>query len=563
LALLALPNRVITGISEKSGWAGLGAGGQLWSSPTLLGLSMQSDVDSTPEVSFSSAFHRYVRNYPFVDYSKASARGDEEALLDAYAELGPSPSIALGQSGEPVRLESLLQETRLVAEAVSETLRPTGVVRTRHALLYRRKVPSGGCRHPMEAYIAVGDTPGRGGGIMFFDLDTQTLRWMDPDRIEQHALEVPSPGSLAVLLHAHVERAMWRYREPRSWRAVLLDAGHLAECLVTEINARGVDLQVEYPLADRTLVSANPILARLSRRSDATAERRDVVEAEQASGERLAWNPFAVVDVRPVRALFGKVVNTGHTRDLTTHWGALEGLCGRPNIASEEAPQELVDAGVLMGIGKAGEIAQAVDLWTRHNWMLPLLAHVEELVARKSVEVGMPSDRVRGSLATLSRRRTHRAFQQETFRLDRVQRLLATGAQHRIESGIDVVVWLSSTEQIALYSFEGTSGRLMFERMSTRAELDEIVVHQPGIRNAPCVVVMRSMHFGASSGYEQQIIELGRSMQKLVLQATSMGLRTFTTPALRDSLVEEWPSPRSIEDDVVGYALALEEGVGK
>lgn len=101
----------------------------------------------------------------------------------------------------------------------------------------RRTTPSGGSRHPTEAYVTVVDVPGLEPGWYHFvtsppalellqagDVDTETLRTQFPLTVGR----APFPVRAIVILTTLFERNMYRYREPRTFRTIHMDAGHLA-----------------------------------------------------------------------------------------------------------------------------------------------------------------------------------------------------------------------------------------------------------------------------------------------------------------------------------------------
>ncbi|MEO7157370.1 MAG: SagB family peptide dehydrogenase [Vicinamibacterales bacterium] len=103
-----------------------------------------------------------------------------------------------------------------------------------------RTSPSGGSRHPIEAYLLAWNVDGLAPGAYHYDSDSREL--VDLRR-------TIAAGDIAVLL-AHqtyfaqaaavvimcpvFARTMWRYPQSRAYRTVLIDAGHLGQtfCLV-------------------------------------------------------------------------------------------------------------------------------------------------------------------------------------------------------------------------------------------------------------------------------------------------------------------------------------------
>jgi SagB-type dehydrogenase family enzyme len=95
--------------------------------------------------------------------------------------------------------------------------------------------PSGGARHPLEAYVVVRHVAGIEPGVYHYAADVHRLERLT-FVAEAPAFDEVLPtqwwyrdaGAL-VLLTAVFERTRWRYEGPRAYRAVLIEAGHLCQ----------------------------------------------------------------------------------------------------------------------------------------------------------------------------------------------------------------------------------------------------------------------------------------------------------------------------------------------
>ena len=99
--------------------------------------------------------------------------------------------------------------------------------------------PSGGARHPIEAYVLVRRVDGMPAGLYYYDPDGHRLERLSrggSSRLRQYLPGQPWYGeaSLLVLMTAVFARTQWQYPYARSYRAVLLEAGHFCQtfCLV-------------------------------------------------------------------------------------------------------------------------------------------------------------------------------------------------------------------------------------------------------------------------------------------------------------------------------------------
>jgi len=100
--------------------------------------------------------------------------------------------------------------------------------------------PSGGARHPIEAYVLalrVGDLPR---GLYHYNAGAHRLELLRRGASGKQVVSYLNGqrwfggAALIVLMTAVFARTQWKYPGPRAYRAILLDAGHLCQtfCLV-------------------------------------------------------------------------------------------------------------------------------------------------------------------------------------------------------------------------------------------------------------------------------------------------------------------------------------------
>ena len=227
----------------------------------------------------SAEYHLLSFDYPCVDYSEAVAivtdrdrmRGyqADEADQDRYKlDYADRPGVELPplEAGlidtpagdvwggrpapEPLDSESL-------ARTVSAAFGITGFIvpKTDSAPLLRRSSPSGGGRNPTEGYLLVRDVPGLEAGWYHITMRPFSLRRLDlpvPDEaatarlFPNTAQRFPLDLRALVVLTTVFERNMYRYREPRTYRTVHMDAGHIAGSLRIAARAQGLTAAVFY-----------------------------------------------------------------------------------------------------------------------------------------------------------------------------------------------------------------------------------------------------------------------------------------------------------------------------
>jgi SagB-type dehydrogenase family enzyme len=121
--------------------------------------------------------------------------------------------------------------------------------------------PSGGARHPLEAYVLSLNVSGLGRGLYHYRADRHGLerltRTATPKQVEGY---LPSQywyrgASALVLITAVFERSRWRYDYPRGYRAVLIEAGHFCQTFLLAATWLGLAPFCSMALADSRIES--------------------------------------------------------------------------------------------------------------------------------------------------------------------------------------------------------------------------------------------------------------------------------------------------------------------
>jgi len=100
--------------------------------------------------------------------------------------------------------------------------------------------PSGGARHPIEAYLLALRVEGLPRGLYHYAADSKELELVRPGatarQVDRYLVGqwFYRRAAALVLMTAVVARKQWRYPNPRAYRSVLFEAGHLCQtfCLV-------------------------------------------------------------------------------------------------------------------------------------------------------------------------------------------------------------------------------------------------------------------------------------------------------------------------------------------
>jgi len=137
-------------------------------------------------------------------------------------------------SSEPLSLEALSQ-LLFYTWGVTSYLRPS-----LFGKLPLKTSPSAGARHAIEVYVLALRVRGLGQGLYHYAPDGHRLEKLTVSPRNRRAAEycagqdwVRNAAALFIMT-AVWERSMWKYRFPRAYRTILLDAGHVCQtfCLV-------------------------------------------------------------------------------------------------------------------------------------------------------------------------------------------------------------------------------------------------------------------------------------------------------------------------------------------
>jgi SagB-type dehydrogenase family enzyme len=231
---------------------------ELWEGFAAAGLFTDAPGDGTgwwDEFSWAEArtYHQATRDYPFIQMDRPSAFAQDARRMHEYRDEGPAPPVYqhLGgddvlelprpRAGEPHDewLQNMTTADRRGREGLGLLLDVCFGKRGQIAIAdgsrcLLKSIPSGGARHPTEVFLAIFEVDGVEAGIYHYDVEHHRLERVrggqHRDAFADATLDLfakyESPPDAALVFTSRVERAMWRYRDPRSFRAILVDVGH-------------------------------------------------------------------------------------------------------------------------------------------------------------------------------------------------------------------------------------------------------------------------------------------------------------------------------------------------
>lgn len=228
---------------------------------------------------WDSAFYYHLtsRDYKFLDYSKEEDVLSDRKLMQKYAKLSPPPPIYKTYknckffklpkiSQRLLRLKfhsnkehNVILTTQKLSNFLYLTFGETGSVNFPvfgKSLL--KTSPSGGARHPSEAYLVLLKDINIPVGVYHYSVKKHGLELIEERNFSKFVNEIffqlnhfPEFEPQAIIVITSLfERSMWRYREPRSFRVILFDIGHLLATLRVVSQAMGFRVLIGHGFSD-------------------------------------------------------------------------------------------------------------------------------------------------------------------------------------------------------------------------------------------------------------------------------------------------------------------------
>ncbi|GIW68508.1 MAG: hypothetical protein KatS3mg100_002 [Candidatus Parcubacteria bacterium] len=199
-------------------------------------------------------YHFATRDSPFVDASKWDRyKKEDNERMRQYAQKTPPPppytQIAHTILSHPISYDL---SDRVSSDETAKNLRERGSKREQilfslnfcfgqkgrrlfppQGYTLKKTIPSGGARHPTEAFVVSFQDSFLPEGVYHYNVQRNSLDLYRSGNFLEYVCRAtydlcskfPQPPFGMLILVSEVERAMWRYRDDRSFRAILIDAG--------------------------------------------------------------------------------------------------------------------------------------------------------------------------------------------------------------------------------------------------------------------------------------------------------------------------------------------------
>jgi SagB-type dehydrogenase family enzyme len=233
----------------------------------------------------STDYHLATYNYPFMNMDKEGLEMHSNRMVD-YSQVSPDtnrykisknilnkiqlPKISASLLTVPINkvFEQKLEWQKLSKDSLASILSITFGVKSQISVpwdgspLLRKTSPSGGGRHPSEGYVVVIDVPKMESGWYHIRAIGPKLEMICNDEVTHQELMNLFPATYgrarfkvkAIIFFTSVfERNMYRYREPRTFRTIHLDVGHLASTAKLAADALGIKAYPQYTANEKSI----------------------------------------------------------------------------------------------------------------------------------------------------------------------------------------------------------------------------------------------------------------------------------------------------------------------
>lgn len=526
---------------------------------------LQLDVELTAG-GFVGWYRSINSNYPFLDYADPAARRADRDLMDAYAsgEAAPPPQTPWPGPGLALPAGSVTRHSGAELQTLSAWLQiACGYTKTRpirNLTIAHRTSPSGGARHPTELGVRLGSA-----WMKVLGTDVPAW-WYDGLSHElRPARELPVPDVLGadeigILVTSHAIRAMWRYRDVRAFRPVVIDAGHVIETLMTVVDWSGwraswcaaagmvqvdgkLDPSFGYVYIQPPSQPAEPPALPSPAMPTDTDDQ----------GKRLRSNPLLSLSATR-KGLFGEVPGRGTTPVRLTP-GMVDALAYATPSSRGDRPTDphvilsrfglepaqlaqLTSNGLMLSESAGDRLWVGARDWFEHGWLPSLVVHAFGAMSGQSLawEPFEPTW-VTDLPQALDNRRTCRDFSGEPLPEEPVEQLLK--AAMSASSRVRLIAFMTHKSQLlaaGTHVWDGERWRQIAETTPSESELKEAAIGQPwAIGFASSFLIVPS---DERDEWESNLVEAGRIAQRMalaVLHDPRVGL--FQSPALVDSVL--------------------------
>ncbi|MFN7112843.1 MAG: nitroreductase family protein [Alphaproteobacteria bacterium] len=513
------------------------------------GILVEGAQNIVPEQNtFLSLYQRLVHNYPFGDYDLLETIEAEEALMEEFASTAMPPASYLPRKGKMYLLSDIKADTfgDRLSKILDYTFGAFGTLKGKHGTFLHKISPSGGARHPSEGLVVLSEALAHiPAGVYSYDFSEKALIDSEPADIRGLISKRFKDCKAAIIVRSRVERPMWRYREPRSYRPIVVDAGHIVETARLLCDHYGYECQISSPIFIGDAQGEwlkEPCLAAIAiEPNNSYVPPNSIVSSPigNDNNENKFPNPAAFYTLNKgsldAHVLYPVVINkTIPSSDLL-------------KLFSQKETSEFLEANyILLPHKTCQSLIEGAAFWANHDWDLSLLAYLStstlDTPNAVSVSRGKAASaalNVSGDLINVMLKRfTDRGLTREGVDVKALSTLLSSAIQpDLLGTDIDTYVVSFSIEglEAGVYRWDVQKNSLIKHSDAPAPTLlrAATIGQKWATRGAASIILSHTLQ-ASPSAYNTALIRLGMLGQRICLKATDMKLGSFMTPALND-----------------------------
>ncbi|GEM_PF-1087832 len=455
---------------------------RLVSEKLLLNNDDSFSINNSP--GFIELYSNSVFNFPFRDYHDPKWLEKDHNTMSHYSKLWEHPPMFTKRLGKRIFLKSINKENlnskessldlHFISLLLKTVFGPLDTIKSYPVDSFRKTSPSGGAKHPTEAVVFFNqDFDNLEKGAYIYDVKEHAL--IKDDFLGNNTHRDGYQDSVSILIRSRVERPMWRYREIRSYRAILLDAGHIVETIRQVCEYKGL-----YTKVDSTLLSKDktnfewlqePHLCLVHISNNAKSEKIPFSEIEDnskeswnSSSERYMTNPTIYFTFEEGSLIcntlwpdYSKAKISFKEFEVLTHClpsrrgdrdNSEKGIY-REFLVKKSQFDKLISMNALLPEKMAKSFYHGLSPWIRHNWYLNFMVHCATHNAlnlqdknrfRNDVVVKKPTN--------LFKRKTCRKFTAEEITFEKFNQLLESAIPKDQKDETELIINVKNVESI-------------------------------------------------------------------------------------------------------------------
>ncbi len=221
-------------------------------------------------------YHLASKDFKFLDYSKTSEILKDQDLMKEYVKESKPPAIY--KEYKKSKFYPLIDPKKLKVVKFSPNSKINGGMNLEslsYILYYTfgeifsanfpvvgkilaKTSPSGGARHPSEAYVLVLKDIGIPKGVYHYSVKRNGLEFLskidEKGELKKQFYKTTHIQNfnpeVIIVVSTIFERNMWRYREIRTFRVIFFDIGHLLSTLRIIVGSLGLDVLINHSFND-------------------------------------------------------------------------------------------------------------------------------------------------------------------------------------------------------------------------------------------------------------------------------------------------------------------------